>query len=258
MQRSALWLVVMLGLSALAACDDSYDRGYGCSERFGPGRRGLDHGWGRRHRRQRERERDRPDAAAVADAGSDAGAGADAGLPQAGADAGSASVDAGAVDAGSDAGAVDAAVLALSDAQILAVADALLAGEIDQARAAEPLLGDAEVLAFAEQTAAEREAARTTLGSLATAIDLAAEPSGIAAEVLAENASALEQLGGPDAGAIDAEFLSSREAVHARSLERFGALGAAADAPALRAQLLVLQALERATIERARELSGGG
>lgn len=75
--------------------------------------------------------------------------------------------------------------------------------------------------------------------------------------MLAENVEALEQLTGPDAGSIDAPFLSSREAVHARALERFAALGAAADAPALRAQLLVLQALEQSALERARELSAG-
>jgi predicted outer membrane protein len=176
-------------------------------------------------------------------------------------DAGASGPGAGVVDAGAaappadDAGAVDAAILALSDGQILAVADALLAGEIEQARTAEPLLGDPEVLAFAEQTAAEREAARSTLASLATALDVAAEPSALADEVLAENESALQPLAQPDAGALDAAFLSTRALVHGRALERFSALAVAADAPALRAQLVVLEALERSALELVGELS---
>lgn len=252
-------LVVVLGLSTLAACDDFDGRDYGRAPGFGPGRRGGDDGWGRWHRRHRDHGR----PGAGVDAGPDAGARADAGLADAGGSPGSTDLDAGVADAGAagstgaDAGAVDAAILALSDGQILAVADALLAGEIDQARAAEPRLGDPEVLAFAEQTAAEREAARSTLASLASAIEVAAEPSAVADDVLAENASALETLAEPDAGALDAGFLSSRGVVHARALERFGALAAAADAPALRAQLVVLEALERAALELARELAAG-
>lgn len=262
---SGAWLVVLLGLSTLAACDDFGGRDYGRAEGFGPGRRGGDgRGW-RGHRRHRDRDRDRPDAAATTDAGLDAGAAADASAPDGGAasnlDAGAADASAGGAgevpDGVSDAGAVDPAVLALSDGQIAAVADALLAGEIDQARAAEPLLGDADVIAFAEQTASEREAARSTLASLASAIDVESEASALADEVLADNASALEQLAAPDAGPIDADFLSSREVVHARALERFVALEAAADAPALRAQLLVFEALEQSALVRASELSAG-
>lgn len=256
-------LVAVMGLSTLAACDDFDGRDYGRSGGFGPGRSDRDGRWGGgRHRhRDRDRDRDRPDATAAADGGTDAGAQADAGLPGTGASAGSSSLDAGATDASSvgaaadDAGAVDPAILALSDGQIVAVADALLAGESEHARAAELLLDDAEVLAFAEQTVAEREAARTTLASLAAAIDIGAEPSALADEVLADNQSALEQLSAPDAGPSDADFLASREAVHARALERFAALEAAADAPALRAQLLVFEELERSALARVRELS---
>jgi len=256
------WLVAVLGLSTLAACDDFYDRDYGRSEGLRSGRRGGDGRWGRGHRRHHDRDRDRPDAAAAFDAGTDAGAQADASQPGTGANAGSSSLDAGAADAGAvgsanvDAGAVDPATLALSDGQIVAVADALLAGESDHARAAEPLLGDADVIAFAEQTVAEREAARTTLASLAAAIDIGAEPSALADAVLADNTSALEQLSlGPDAGPIDADFLSSRELVHSSALERFAELAAAADAPALRAQLVVFEALEQSALDRARDLS---
>jgi hypothetical protein len=258
----AAWLVAVLGLSTLAACDDFGDRDYGRSEGFRSGRRDGDgRGW-RGHRRHRDRDRDRPDAAAPFDAGTDAGAQPDASLPGTGAPAGSSNLDAGAADAGAagsasiDAGAVDSAILALSDGQIVAVVDALLLGEIDHARAAEPLLADAEVIAFAEQTVAEREAARATLASLAAAIDVGAEPSALADEVLADNASSLEQLSlGPDAGPIDADFLSSREAVHARALDRFALLAAAADDPALRAQLVVLAALEQSALDRTRDLS---
>ena len=171
------------------------------------------------------------------------------------ADAGGA---AGAADASSGPSPVDAAVLALSDGQIVAVADALLAGELDQARAAEAQLSDADLLAFAEQTIAEREAARSTLASLATAIDVLAAPSDVAEDVLAENVASLAPLlTEPDAGSLDAAFLSTREAVHTRAFDRFTALAAAADAPALRAQLVVLQALEQSALERARELNGG-
>jgi hypothetical protein len=256
-------LLVALGLSAPAACDDFDGRDYGRSEGFGPGRRDRDDRWGRGHRRQHGRDRARPDATAASDAGIDAGAPSDASLPDTGANAGASNLDAGGSDAsvvGSasvDAGAVDPAILALSDGQIVAVADALLAGESDHARAAELLLGDAEVLAFAEQTVAEREAARTTLASLAAAIDVGAQPSALAEEVLADNARSLAQLSAPDAGPLDADFLSSREVVHARALERFAALGAAADAPALRAQLVVFEALEQSALGRVRELSAG-
>jgi hypothetical protein len=256
-------LVAVLGLSTLAACDDFDGRDYGRSEGFGPGRRDRDGRGGRGHRRHHGGDGDRPDAAAATDAGSDAGAQADASLPGTGANAGSSNLDAGASDASAvgsgsvDAGAIDAAILALSDGQIVAVADALLAGESDHARAAELLLGDAEVLAFAEQTVAEREAARTTLASLAAAIDIGGQPSALADEVLADNSRSLEQLSAPDAGPIDADFLSSREVVHARALERFIALGAAADAPVLRAQLVVFEALEQSALGRVRELSAG-
>lgn len=255
-------LLVVLGLSTLASCDDFDGRDYGRSDGFGPGRRDRDGRSGRGHRWNHGRDGDRPDATAASDAGIDAGAQADASLPGTGANAGASNLDAGASDAsvvGSasvDAG-VDPAILALSDGQIVAVADALLAGESDQARAAESLLGDAEVLAFAEQTVAERDAARTTLASLAAAIDIGAQPSAFAEEVLADNARSLEQLSAPDAGPIDADFLSSREVVHARALERFAALAAAADAPALRAQLVVFEALEQSALGRARELSAG-
>lgn len=254
-------LVAALGLSTLAGCDEFEGRDYGRSEGFRSGRRDGDgRGW-RGHRRHRDRDGERPDAAAPFDAGSDAGALPDASVPGTAATAGASTSDAGAADAGGgsvsvDAGAVDSAILALSDGQIVAVADALLLAEADQARAAEPLLVDADVIAFAEQTVAQREAARTTLASLAAAIDLGAEPSVLADEVLADSARSLEQLSlDPDAGAIDADFLSSREAVHAGALERFGALAAAADAPALRAQLVVFVALEQSALDRTRDLS---
>jgi hypothetical protein len=253
-------LAAVLGACALAACDDFDGRDYGRAEGFRAGRRDGDGRWGRGHRRHHDRDRHRPDASAALDAGVDAGALADAGLPGTGASGGSSNLDAGSADAGvvasgSDAGTVDAAILALSDGQIVAVADALLAGESEQARAAELLLGDAELIAFAEQTVAEREAARTTLASVAAAIDIGAEPSALADEVLADNERSLEQLSAPDAGPIDAEFLSSREVVHARALDRFAALGASADAPALRAQLVVFEALEQSALGRVRELS---
>jgi hypothetical protein len=255
-------LVAVLGLYTLAGCDEFEGRDYGRSEGFRSGRRDGDgRGW-RGHRRHRDRDGERPDAAAPFDAGSDAGALPDASVPGTAATAGASTSDAGAADAGAggsvsvDAGAIDSAVLALSDGQIVAVADALLLAEADQARAAEPLLVDADVIAFAEQMVAQREAARTTLASLAAAIDLGAEPSVLADEVLADSARSLEQLSlDPDAGAIDADFLSSREAVHASALERFGALAAAADAPALRAQLVVFVALEQSALDRTRDLS---
>lgn len=260
----AAWLAIVLGVATLTACDDFDGRDGDRSER-GRGRGGDDD----RDRRGRwEREPDRPRAPDALDAG-DRG---DAGSGDAGNDAGAdvageldVELDAGAtytpplVDAGADPAldAGDPTVVGLNDGQILAVADALLAGEIEQARVAEALLGDADVIAFASETSAEREAARSTLTSLATAIGIEAEPSSLADDVIAGNATRLESLAAPDGGSIDAVFLSVSEDAHARALERFAALRAAADAPALQAQLLVLEALERSALDRSRELAAG-
>ncbi|HTV18365.1 MAG TPA: DUF4142 domain-containing protein [Polyangiaceae bacterium] len=261
-------LSLVLGLATLAGCDDSFGRRFDDRDRWGFERFGSGRdrdGWGGRDRWHHRRPHAPGSSDAGADAGSDAGtgdAGADAGLGTGGTAGTPAEPDAGAgasaTDAGgaaADASAVDAAIQTLSDGQVLAVADALLAGEIEQARAAEPALSNVDVLAFAEQTLAEREAARSTLASLAGALELVPAPSGIAEEVLAANASSLAPLLEPDAGALDAVYLGSRDAVHRRALELYQSLSSVADAPALQAQLLVLQTLEQSTLARASQLT---
>jgi hypothetical protein len=72
--------------------------------------------------------------------------------------------------------------------------------------------------------------------------------------VQAVNAAALEDLIGPDAGAIDEPYMSSRVAAHTRALELLAPMIGAADAEALRAQLIVLQAIQTQQLERARAI----
>jgi uncharacterized protein DUF4142 len=194
-------------------------------------------------------------------AGSPVDAGADAGAADAGdaADGGTAAV----ADAGGDAASasgpvadagVDAAVAALGDDQLVLLADTLLAGELDRAGTALPSLADADVLAFAESSSDELQAARATLATLAAAIDLSPAASGVADDVRADNDGALEPLAAPDAGGLDAVFLTSQTGASSRALELLEPMIAAADSPELRAELVVLRALQRQLSDRAREL----
>lgn len=243
--RSAgsLSLAALLGAGHLAGCDelgDRDERGFDRWDRF-DGRSGRDDdGWwggGRRGGRHRGPRDAANDAGARVDAGNDAGEATDAG--------------AGAADAGAD-----ASVLALTDGQLLLLADTLLLAEVEQAQAAQPFLADADALAYAEQVVVERAAARSTLQALSVALGETLADSAVNDDVRAASDAALDELSGPDAGALDPAdldlaYMASRVAAHTRALELLAAMIGAADAEPLRAQLIVLQAIQTQQLERA-------
>jgi Domain of unknown function (DUF4142) len=261
---SALPLLVLLG-GSLVACDE-----FGGDDRRRFGRSGFDRdddrwgrGWDRRDGRRwrRGHDHDRADASAEGDAGDRGNAATDAG------DGGTAinaeSTDAAApaaagdpLDAGVGADAApDGGAAALSDAQILQVADNLLAGAIAQAQAALPGLADPDAVAFAEQLIDEDAAARNTLVPVGDAIGASPAGSDIADAVDAESEARVAAFAGPDAGALDELYIELTLAAHAEALELVGELAAAADAPALRAQLVVVQTVLGVQLARAQQLA---
>jgi hypothetical protein len=262
---AALSLIVLLGAGALG-CEDLRGERWGRDGRFGPGwserggfgRRGPDGFW--HHRRGPGAE----DGAASGDAGADAGA-VDAGDAGALANSGgNGTPPAPVADAGVDAASVPSPVVdagaasevaALGDDQLVLLADSLLAGELDRARTALPSLVDADVLAFAEQSGDALEAARATLATIADAIGVTPAASDVADAVRAESDSALEELVAPDAGGLDAVFLSSQLQAYSRSLELLPEMIAAADSPELSAQLVVLRALQQQDLSRIQALT---
>jgi predicted outer membrane protein len=259
---STLSILAMLGCGALAGCDEPGGR-FGRTEGF-QGRNGRDDDGWRRGRRGEWHRGDRNgmnEAGAAldagADAGNDAGPSTDAGAVS---DAGAATVVDPVGPPGGDAGAgsldagADASVLALSDGQLLLLADALLAGEVDQAQAARASLANADVLAYADQVIVDRAAARSTLLTLSAAIGESPTASVVSDELQAANAAALQDLIGPDAGAIDEPYMTSRVAAHTRALELLASMIGAADAEPLRAQLIVLQAIQTEQLDRARAI----
>jgi uncharacterized protein DUF4142 len=251
---AGLWLLAALCVGGVG-CDDLRGDRFERGDRAWPGARGDGFGRGRGARFWHHGHR-RGASDAGADAGSDAGSG-DAGLdldaaaPTPPADAGDTAAAPGSLgDAGAATG-----VAALTDGQLVLLADALLAGELDRARSALPALLDADVLAFAEQSSEQLDAARATLSALAGAIGVSSAASSEADEVAAANADALAGLVAPDAGGLDALFLSSQLDAEARALELLAPMIAAADAPELRAQLVVLRALQQQDLSRVRELA---
>jgi predicted outer membrane protein len=179
-----------------------------------------------------------------------------AGVSEGGALAGDAGVlaggspDSGANDAGADLGAQ-----ALSDSQLLALADALSSNEIAQAQAALPASTDADVQRFATQLTADHQAARATLSTLATGLGVTPASSSLSEQLAQESAAALQQLAAADAGGIDLLFVSSQVAELSRALTLLGQLEAAADAAALRAELVVLQSIVQQELSLARSLA---
>jgi predicted outer membrane protein len=192
-----------------------------------------------------------PDASARADAGLlDAGTDAGASLADAGV---SAPTDAGASDAGSSPDASASPAQALSDAQILRVADALDAIEIERAQALSPLLEGAELQAFAQAMLDQHQLARDSWSLLSGVLDLLPADSELVGELQADGAAALQQLLGAEPEALSALYLSTEIADHDRALELSSQLIDAADAEALRAQLVVWRAIasdQRAAAEQ--------
>jgi hypothetical protein len=264
-----LGALTLLGSLILGGCEDPFaSRSDGAGFWRGDPRDGRqsarDFPRHRRHGRGAADARD-TGAGAGADAGGagDAGDAGDAGLSVGGdaATAASSGANAGLVDAGAstptaDAGA-DPAVQALNDGQILLVIDTLLGGSIDQAAAALPSLVDADTIGFAEQIVDEDTAARDTLAAVANAIGASPAESAVAASARATIAGVLEQLVEPDAGALDGAFIDTQIAALTRTLPLMEQLAEAADAPVLRAQLVVLHAVEQARLERARQIAAG-
>jgi hypothetical protein len=257
---SALSLLALLG-GSVTACDDVGDGDFDRRGRFGRGgderwdRDGRDRegfrGWHRRHRH------DPVDASAALDAGNaatdagDAGAATDAEL----ADAAAQPVGEDLLDAGAAADAAPAsAAAALSDAQILLAADNLLAGTIAQAQAALPRLADTDAVGFAEQLVDDDAAARNTLALIGDAIGASPAGSDLADSITAESDAIAAAFAEPDAGALDALYIESTVTAHTAALSLVGELAAAADAPALRAQLVVLQTVVGLQLERAQEI----
>lgn len=163
----------------------------------------------------------------------------DAGAADAGAAAAAALPDAGLGDAGSASDAGESPEQALSDAQILRVADTLDAIEIDQAQAVLPLLGGPELQTFAQEMLDQHQLARDSWSVLAGALDLVPVDSALADELQADAAGTLQQLLRADPELLPALYLSTEVADHDRAIELLNELIGAADADTLRAQLTV-------------------
>lgn len=256
---SAVLIMAALG-SSFAGCDDDFDGRYDGRSGFGRGedrwdRDGRDGrgGWRRWHRGH---HRGAPDAATDAGPSAPATDAGDAGLAT-NADAAAQPVGGDLLDAG--AGTPDAAAAtgaaALSDGQILLVADTLLAGGIGQAQAALPGLAEPGAEAFAEQLIDEHAAARNTLAAIGESIGAGEATSNIADALSAENDALAAALAAPDAGSIDALYLESLITAHGAALVLVGELRTGADAAALQAQLLVIQALLELQLGRAETIA---
>jgi hypothetical protein len=255
-----LGVLTLLGGVTLGGCEDPFAhrsdragvwRGYPRGERQGVG------DFPRHHRHGRAGAEDRDSGA---DGGSDAG---DAGLTLgASADASAAAssgAGAGLVDAGNPSAdaVLDPTVQALSDGQILLVVDTLLGGSIDQASAALPRLVDSDVLGYAGQIVDEDGSARDTLATVAGVIGASPAESAVAENERAAIQGELTPLVEPDAGTLDNVFIAAQITALTRTLPLIEQLAAAADAPVLRAQLVVLHAVEQARLERATQIAAG-
>lgn len=262
---SALSLVTVLG-GSLGACDDLGDDDPGRRGRFGRDDDRWDRdrrdreGWRRWHRGHRDDQTDAAVDGGSGDAGNAATDAGDAGPATIAENADAAAQPAGGdpLDAGSTADAASASpAAAASDAQILLVADNLLFGAITQAQTALPRLAEPDVVGFAEQLIDEDAAARNTLALVGSAIGASPAPSEIADAVSAESAALAAAFTGPDAGPLDTLYIESTLTAHAAARALVGELAAAADAPELRAQLVVVRAVLDVQLERAQQIAAG-
>jgi len=148
--------------------------------------------------------------------------------------------DAGAPDAAAaDAGANVAA--ALGDGQIVTVADVLNASEVEQAQAVLPRLQNDAVRAFAQIMIEEHQAARDGLGTLATEQQIAAANSDVADQLRAQSQQVQSELAAVADAQLDAAYLETQVTAHGEAEALLADLSAAADSPALAAQLSQLR-----------------
>jgi hypothetical protein len=253
---SVLSLLAVLG-GSLGACDDMGERDADRRGRFGrvddrwERERGDRDGWRPWHRGHRH---DETDASAESDAGNAATDAGDAG-PASIADAAAQPAGEDLLDAGAGADAAPpSAAAALNDAQILLVAENILTGAIAQAQAALPRLADADAVGFAEQLIDEDAAARNTLGVVGDAIGASPAGSELADAISAQSDALSAAFAEPDAGALDALYIESTLTAQTETHALVGELAAAADAPALRAQLVVVQTVLGLQLERAQQI----
>lgn len=138
-------------------------------------------------------------------------------------------------------GAGGAAILSLSDAQILLVLDTLNAGEVEEAYAALPRLSDADVEAFAQQMITHHGAARQEVAATAETLELSPAPSEKAAALKGKSESHVALLRGTSQGALDTTYIDLQVSMHLEALNLLNELGDVADAEALTALIASLE-----------------
>ena len=122
---------------------------------------------------------------------------------------------------------------ALSDGQLLFVADTANAGEVEQARAAFPKLEDERVRAFAEEMLVGHQAARDELLRFSDENDVFAKNSRVAVRLKREGQRVVDQLLRADVPA-DEPYVDTQVLAHTEALALYDQLVAAADSPELR------------------------
>jgi predicted outer membrane protein len=142
----------------------------------------------------------------------------------------------------------------LSDGEIVFAADTLNAGEVDEARAALPRLGNEAVRAFARQMIEEHQTARDQLLQLADDQDLTPALSDVAEDLRQQSESVIAQLLAPEATSLDALYINSQVTAHGLALQTVDGLIAGSDNAALRQQLTALRSSVEEHLSRAREL----
>jgi putative membrane protein len=147
-----------------------------------------------------------------------------------------------------------AEVQQLDDGQILFVADALNAGEVDQARAVLPRLQTEGARGFAREMLDEHEPARDSLLQLAEDEGLAPRLSTAALSLRAESERQVMMLLETSDAELDAVYLDSQVVAHDAALELLDGLIDAADTAALEQQLAALRSTVEAHSSLARQL----
>lgn len=122
----------------------------------------------------------------------------------------------------------------LTDAQILMVLDALNAGEVAEAEAAEPRLTDDDVQAFAEAMIEEHGDAREQVGATASSLTLQPAPSPVQMQLQAQSTARVMAISGAADGAVDGVYIAGQIMAHSSALALLTELGMAADAQPLK------------------------
>ncbi len=179
--------------------------------------------------------------AGAADDGGSAGNAGMAGLGGAGGDGG-AGAAAGAAGDGGQGGAFSAVeVQGLSDAQLLLVLDTLNAGEVEEAYAALPRLGNAAVEDFARTMISEHGQARLDTAMLATTLNLNPKPSEVQRQLERAAMEERRELMDASDATIDQLYIDAQVAAHAEALALLQTMEPAADAVELKDFITTLQ-----------------